>query len=199
MASAGSTNGLGGGLLRGASSGFTLVEVLHVVILVAILAGILAPRIDVAGSRADSAVLRLNALLTQAQRRALLRQHDVRVLFDRDGAVVRLHDDVDNDGAVDTGERFVVSELGEGVTFGRAGAGPLPGGPSDVVSFAADPDLNAPVLTFHRNGSASERGTLHLEALPGTDPATARALRVERATGAATCWSHRAGSWEERC
>lgn len=70
-------------LVRAASTGFTLVEVLHGMLLLAILAGILASRIDVAGSRADGAVLRVSALLTQAQRRALLRQHGVRVLFDR--------------------------------------------------------------------------------------------------------------------
>lgn len=192
-----SSSGGRGDRARAEPAGFTLVEVLHVVLVIAVLAGILAPRIDVAGSRADSAVLRANALITQAQRRALLRQHDIRILFDLDGSVLRLHDDADNDGEVDSGERDVVSELGEGTSFGRAGAPALEGGTGGAVSFSVDSDEDLPVLTFHRNGSASEAGVLHLAA--GSDPATARALRVERATGAATCWSHRTGEWEERC
>lgn len=185
--------------LRPRRRGFTLVELLQVVLLIAIVAGILAPRIDVAGARADGTVLRIKALLSEAQRRALLRQHDVRVLFDVDGGRVRIHDDADNDAVVDTGERYTTADLGEGTSFGRAGAPAIGGGGGDPVSFPVDPTLELPVLTYHRNGSASGEGTLYIGGGPDAGSTTARALRVERATGIATCWSHRTDGWEDRC
>lgn len=177
--------------------GFTLVELLYVLVIVGILAGFALPRIDVNRARADGGALQAAATLMTAQRRAVLQQHDVRILFDVDGGALRVHQDADNDGNESPGELLSIARLGEGVVFGRSGAPGAPGLPgADVVTFAEDDGM--PVLTFHRNGSASEEGGLYVTARNG-QAEHARAVSVERSTGRTSCWSYRQGSWQEGC
>lgn len=180
-------------------AGFTMVEILIVLALVGLLMSIAAPLLQPGRWRADSAVQEVMVGLNAAQRLAVLRQHDVVVTFLLDERRIQIHRDADNDGIVDGGEDARIIELPETVGFSRGPAPPIDG-VGDDVSFAAG--VAGPVLTFHRNGSASESGTAYLRPLEGSLAGNAqavRALSVERATGQVRCYSYRTGSWESTC
>ena len=186
-------------LARRTPGGFTLAEMLFVVVIVGILASMMTPLFSPGRRRADSAVQELVMSLNAAQRLAVLRQHDIIVTFGITDRVIRLHKDLDNDGIQDAGEDVIVQELPETMGFGVDGAPSLPQGPGPV-SFASG--TGDPTLTFHRNGSASSSGVAYVRPLQGSmslSPEAVRALTVERATGEVRCYSYRTGSWEPSC
>ncbi len=180
--------------------GFTLIELVIVLAMIGIVAAIAAPGLDFTRYRVDSAMQGIGTTLLVAQRLAVTRQHDVIVRFDVPGAALMVHEDADNDGAVDPGERVRRFPLGEHIVFGRAGAsaGPIPGSGSEVT-FTRRVD-GMPAVIFHRNGSASEAGGFYLTSKravlnPGHE-ADARAVEVERGTGRASWYRYTStGTW----
>lgn len=182
-----------------AEGGFTVVEIVVTLVVLGVVIGIAAPRFDTARARADGAALRVTSLLMTAQRRSVLRQHDVRLVFDTEKERVVLHDDANNDGARSDGEAWRVEELGDGVAFGTAGT-PRVAVPEDgPVTFDVDPDEGLPVVTFHRNGSASQEGVVYVTSPSNAAATDTRAVSVERSTGRTTCWTYRTGAWKEGC
>lgn len=175
--------------------GFTMIEMLIVLMVGAIVLMWALPSIDVAEMRVRSAEQQVSTTVLAAQQRAVIKQHDVRVLFDTAGRRVAVHDDADNDGVHDASELVRVLELPEGVRFTAAGT-PAPAVAS--VTFAAGPE-GYPVLTFHRGGFGSESGRVFLgteRSARGEEPADARQLEVERATGRVTRHHIAGGIWQ---
>lgn len=184
---------------RNNAHGFTLVEIVVVLVLASVLTSMVAPMLSPGRWRADSAVQEIMMSLNGAQRLAVLRQHDVLVTFLTDTRRLRLHQDLDNDGAIDSGEDVRVVELPETMGFGQ-GSAPAIGSAVGPVSFHAD--SAGPTLAFHRNGSASESGTAYVRPLEGSmslDAQSVRAITVERATGEVRCFSYRTSAWEASC
>jgi prepilin-type N-terminal cleavage/methylation domain-containing protein len=180
-------------------AGFTMVELLIVVILVGLLISIAAPALNPGRWRADSAVQELMVGLNGAQRLAVLRQHDVIVTFLVSERRISVHRDADNDGTLNAGEQTTVIDLPETVGFSRGNAPPIAGAVDDVT-FAMDG--SDPRLVFHRNGSASESGTAYLRPVEGSmslDTESSRAVSIERATGLVRCFSYRTGTWVTSC
>jgi len=181
------------------TSGFTLVELLIVLILVGVLTSIVAPMLSPGRWRADSAVQEVVMSLNGAQRLAVLRQHDVVITFLTDERQLRLHQDRNNDRNMDPDEDVRVVELPETMGFGLGSATAI-GGFTGSVSFESEDD--GPTVVFHRNGSASESGSAYLRPLEGSmsiDPEAVRAITVERATGEVRCFSYRTSAWEAAC
>jgi len=176
--------------------GFTLIELILVVTLIGILAGIAVPRIDFQRDRVDSAALQVSSHMLLAQRIAVMRQHDVRVSFDVGGPNIVIHQDANNDGKFDDGEDTRVEALGEGVQFEVVGN--VIYGSGDALTFRDD-DAGLPTLVFHRNGSASEEGAVHVTTFPTGGSEGDRAIRLTRATGLARCWNRRSGTWQQGC
>lgn len=185
--------------LRRESRGFTIVELVMVLVLAGILMSMMAPVLQPGRWRADSAVHELTLSLNAAQRLAVMRQHDIVVTFDLIARRVWVLQDQDNDGIADDGENQKLIELPETIGFGLGGAPALPQG-AGPVSFR---DRGAgPTVTFHRSGSASESGAAYLHPFQGSlsgNTEGVRALTVERATGEVRCFSYRTGSWEPAC
>ena len=180
-------------------SGFTLVEVLFVMVMVVILASMMTPLFSPGRWRADSAVQELAAGLNAAQRLAVLRQHDVIVRFLLSERSVLILQDANNSGAQDDGEDGRTLDLPETVGFGSGTVPNLPAGAAPVSFPVRGGD---PTLIFHRNGSANATGAVYLRPLEGEmsgAPQGVRALTVERATGEVRCFSYRTGSWEDAC
>jgi type IV fimbrial biogenesis protein FimT len=177
--------------------GFSLVELLFVIVIIGILASIAIPRINVASYRANSGAQVVSSTLSYAQRQAISRQADTRVAFDLPNNRLRVHEDENNDNVIDLGERVVYAPLPEGVVFGRGTALARDIG-GDVVTFTKTQN-DMPVVIFRRDGTASEAGGAYLSTVAGLaeDRTTdVRAVEVSRATGRATWFSFGTGAWK---
>ncbi len=168
-------------------------------VLVSIMAGIMTPLFTPGRWRADSAVQELAMSLNEAQRLAVLQQHDVVITFDVTNRKLTVLQDTNNNGQPDPGEAVSTIELPETIGFGSGSAPALPEGAGPISFAGGDGD---PTLTFLRDGSASTSGVVYIEPVEGSmagDPEAVRALTIERATGAVRCYSYRTGSWEPSC
>lgn len=180
-------------------NGFTLTEMLFVVVIIGILTSMMTPLFSPGRWRADSAAQEVSVTLNAAQRLAVLRQHDVVIRFLLSDRLVRIHQDANNNGQEDDGEDWRVVELPETMGFGAGAVPTLPEG-TGPVSFEVL--QGNPTLIFHRNGSASASGVVYLRPMEGSmagSSTAVRAVTVERATGSIRCHSYRTGSWEDAC
>lgn len=167
--------------------GFTLVEMMLVVVIMGILTGIATTRLDWNRYRADSVSRIVMGELAQAHRLAISLQSDVRVTAQPTRLLI--HEDADNNGAVNGSERVSAAVLEHGYRFERNGADPIP---------APDDPTELTTVVFRRDGSASRGGTFYLAA-----PATAadssckycRAVAVSRATGRGVWYTLSGGTW----
>lgn len=171
--------------------GFTLLELLTVMVIIGIVAAFVAPRIDLTGYRVDGATRSIGTSLLAAQRLAVTRQHDVVVTFDTAAGLVRILDDGNNNGIADPGEHVTGIPAGDAVLFGRGGA-PARSASAAAITFTQIRN-GLPAVTFHRDGSASEDGVIYLTSrreLVGQDhPEDTHAIEVARSTGRAS-WYH---------
>ncbi len=166
--------------------GVTLIELLIVIVLIGILSGIAASRLDWTRYRADAVSRGVMADLALAQRRSVSLQENVRIIIP-DSARMQVHEDANDDNAVESGERVVTYPLDHNFIFAKGSAPDL--------SLAEDPTALTS-LTFRRDGSANRSGTFYISG-PGYDPNCkhCRAVAVSRATGRVTWYSYATGSW----
>lgn len=181
-----------------ARRGFSLVEVLLVIVIMGLLVGLVAPRIDVANFQVSSAVQALSTTSAAAQREAITKQHDMILIFDAVRRQLRLVWDVDSDGVIDAGERIRAITLDDRVVFGR-GTAPARAFGAAPINFV-DQIGGLPALTFHRNGSASGIGGFYLTtraaAAGGANKAhDTRAAEIVRATGRTEWWRYSGSAW----
>lgn len=184
---------------RGPRAGYSLVEVMLVLVLMGVLLALAAPRINLSRTRTEAGVQALASDLMAAQRAAVSGQHNVVVAFDQAQLRVRVHLDLDDDGVMDAGEPVQLKPLERGVVFGRGGAGALAQLGAQPVSFTRTQG-GLPAVTFNRAGSASEEGGAYLTTPPAGSPppSSARAVVVDRATGRAVTWRYTGSAWERR-
>jgi len=178
-------------------NGFTLIEAVMVMVLVGLIAAFAVPRLDFSRFRVNGAVRGVVGVLALAQRSAITLQNNVNVVFNTTTQQITVHEDVNNDNVINSGERTRSYPVGEGVEFGRGGAPARLYG-VDMVSFTRR--LNGmPELIFRRDGSASESGGLYLTttraALTAT-PQDARSIEVVRATGRAEWYRYDGSAWK---
>lgn len=168
------------------TAGLSLIEMLVVIVLIGILAGIAASKLDWVRYRADSISRGVLSDLAQAQRTAVSLQMDVRVTAltnDR----LQIHEDANNNGAIDGAERVLFSVLDHGFQLAQGG---MPGVPAP-----ADPGELTSVV-FRRDGTASRGGTFYVASpLPDSPCKYCRAASVARATGRVVWYSYSSGAW----
>lgn len=179
-------------------AGFSLIELLIVIVIIGLVTAISIPRIDVDAYRITGTVRSLNSSLMYAERLAITLQHDVRVSIDVLNNRMRIHEDNNNDGNMDAGERITYVNLGENVTFGVGGALPLPFGAATVNLTQASTD-GLPMIVFRRDGTASENGGFYI--IPIRSLAlglwkNVRAGEVVRSTGRILWYSYSTNTWQ---
>jgi hypothetical protein len=170
-----------------------------VLAVVSVVGFIVVPSIEIVRYRMDGAVRGYAMALVAAQRLAVKQQHDVVLAFDTFNGRLRIHQDSNNNGAMDPGEAVRHVPLDDGVVFGAGSAPPLAGAVGPVTFTERQGGL--PAFRFTRSGSASEEGTFYLtserDGARGGHAADARSLHVDRATGRVTWFYFAAPSWVE--
>ena len=176
--------------------GFTLIEILMALVLIALVATFGLPKLNFSGYRINGAVRGMTALVARAQRLAVTDQFNVNFIFDVANSQVKIHEDANDDNTIQGNERVRAYPLGEGVVFGRNGA-PVRLYSADKVSFTRT-QSGMPEIIFRRDGSASENGGFYITtttALTSSRPQDARSIEVIRATGRAEWYQYNGSSW----
>ncbi len=157
------------------------------IVMIGILSGIAASRLDYTKYRADSVARGLSAEMAGAQRLAVSLQENVRVTV-IDSTTVQIHEDADDDGSVGGTERVRMIQLADGFSMGQGSAGDVPS-PSDPTALTA--------IVFRRDGTSNLNGTFYLKG-PGADTGChhCRAIAVARATGRLVSFSYATGTWK---
>lgn len=172
-----------------------MIEVVIVLLLTGIVAGLAYPRIDVSRYKADAVVVGVRSAMQQAQRASLIAQYDVIVSFDVNGGRMRLVWDANNNHLIDFGERVTWQSLTSGNKFAIPATG-VRGVITAAVSGATVRTMdNMPTVTFHRDGSLSSDLEIYMSTIGHTT--LWRAVTVIQATGR-TDWfrlSPQTGKW----
>jgi Tfp pilus assembly protein FimT len=162
-------------------SGFTLVETAVILVLAGIIGVLAYPRIDAGRYKADSVVTVVRSSMQQAQRAALVSQHDIIVSFDLNAGRIRLAWDANNSHEINTGERVVWNVISSGNKFAKPPMG-IHGEVTDAIVGSNVRLLNDyPTVTFHRDGSLSSEIEIYMSTV--SSPVRWRAVTVVQATG----------------
>ncbi|MGA9836803.1 MAG: type II secretion system protein [Gemmatimonadaceae bacterium] len=177
--------------------GFTLIEILIVMVMIGAMLAIAVPRLNLQRYRTDAAVQGLRSVLMQAQRTALVRQYDVVISIDTANHALQWWEDSNNDGIIETSEHTRTYPLNDAVRF----AVPPIGLDSIVHSSVVGSHLGTlnglPTITFHRDGATTSDLELYI-AGPADPNVTYRAVQLTQGTGR-TDWylyNAQANSWK---
>ncbi len=175
--------------LHAGRRGFTLVEMLIVIPMMAIVAAIALPRVNVSRIQSKSSIQALGTTMLAMQREAISRQHNIVVMVDTAQRQLRVLYDANDNLAINNGERVRGIPLGDGIQFGRPATVPVRTFGGAAVNFTTqETTTSLPAIVFFRNGSAREFGGVYLTtrlALAG-DPDHRNetwAMEMIRATG----------------
>jgi prepilin-type N-terminal cleavage/methylation domain-containing protein len=177
--------------------GFTLMEVLIVVVVAGILLSIALPSFDLTRYRADAVVQNVRSVLQAAQRASLVKQHDVLVSFDTVRHRTRIAWDANNDGVINGGERFTWKAIESPNRFARPGAGVSGSVTAAIVGVNVRVLDSLPTVTFRRDGSLSSNLEVYTSTTGRNAALEWRAIQLVQATGRADWfrWSASANRW----
>jgi prepilin-type N-terminal cleavage/methylation domain-containing protein len=164
--------------------GFTIVELILVVVIAGVFLRIALPKVDMTRIKADAVAGIVRTTLQYAERQAVTRQHDVVVSFDTTGQRIKTLWDANDNGKADSSEHVFWRGLDQGVLFTDVST---PGVSGDVihqpVSGPAVVTVNGlPTITFHRDGSVSSDAEIYIK-VAAHGPPWYRAVTVTQATG----------------
>jgi prepilin-type N-terminal cleavage/methylation domain-containing protein len=170
--------------MRARRSGFTLAEVMVVVVISGLMITLAIPRIDTTKIKADAIATIVRTTLQYAQRQAITRQHDMVVSFDTTGERIRTFWDADNSGSITGSERVTWRGLDVGILFTDPAVNGVSGTAIHVpVSGAAIATLTGyPTVTFHRDGSVSTDAEIYIK-VAAHGPPWYRAITLTQSTG----------------
>jgi prepilin-type N-terminal cleavage/methylation domain-containing protein len=170
----------------GRSAGFTLVEVLMVMVIVGVTAAVILPRVRFDNARVISAIRAVDLAIAVAQRDAVSRQHNTLVVFDTVNSQLRVVWDANSNGRADAGEKARITAMPEQVRFARPSAVPRVTSSIDTPGSGLVNPLG-PQVVMQRSGSADRRLTMYLTTVRSMREMTltpeVRAVQILRASG----------------
>ncbi len=173
--------------------GFSMIELLTTLIIMAIIAGMAVPRIDMSRMRSDAALRQMTTLFIQAQRTALTKQYNVIVSIDAPNSRLRMVEDRNNSNTFDAGDRMMWMALEPGVKFVPSPT-PLDGMSGSVIFLKPKTIDSYPSVIFRRNGAASSDGAMFVSSKP-TDVGATRAVAITQSTGRADGYKYTGTAW----
>jgi prepilin-type N-terminal cleavage/methylation domain-containing protein len=154
---------------RSLPRGVTLLELMIVLVMMGVTAGLAIPRLNLSQYRADAAAQQVRSVFQTAQRTSLTRQYDVIVSVDTIRNGLRIAEDVNNNGAIELSEWKFWRPPGEGNRFSVPPAGVTPGTGATyrpiadaVVGSAIKVVDGLPSVIFHRDGSTSSSMEIYM-------------------------------------
>ena len=176
--------------------GFTLLELLIVLAIIGIVATIVIPRVNFTQFQVDAAARLIRINLQNAQRLAVTRQYDVIVSFNLANNRLRIVEDGNNNGAVDTGERVSWRVLEDSVRLAVPPAG-LNGVVTAQVTGANLKTIDGmPSVIFRRDGAASSDLEVYLTSKRANSN-DYRAVQIVQATGRTDWFKYIGGKWKQ--
>lgn len=178
------------------NAGFSLIEILVVIIISGVLVGIAVYRLETARYAADGNVRLVRTLLQQAQRRALQQQHDVIVSFEIATNRIRVIEDLDNSGAANPGEPLQWRVLTDHGQFHSPGTGINGSATAPVIGDNLRMIDGLPSVIFRRSGSASSSLEVYLR-VSGRGDDWLRGVTLLQSTGRTEWYKFVGSSWKE--
>jgi len=163
--------------------GFSMVEIIIVLVMMAVIARMALPKLNLSQFRADAAAQQVRSVFQTAQRTSLTRQYDVIVSVDTTQFGLRIAEDVNNDGTIQVSEWKFWRPTGEGNKFAVPPKGlNAPTVTSSVVGTQLKMVDGLKSVIFHRDGSTSTDAEIYVQSdyKGRTDY---RVVSVTRATG----------------
>ncbi len=177
--------------------GFTIIELVVVMILIGLIAAMSVPRINMSGYKADATARAVRGALQVAQRNAITRQSNVVVSFDTTNKRLRAFEDANDNGAADAGERVTYIPLEEGSRFSLPPMGRLDGtaatGP--VVGTALRTIDGLTSIILRRDGSASSDVEVYVTVRREVNTEY-RAVVLVPSTGSADLYRYTGTAWK---
>lgn len=168
-------------------AGFTMVDVVVTLAMFGIILGFGITVVDTSVWKLDASASQVAQRARVARSLAVLRQHDVVVTFDETKRALFVHEDANNNGTQDDGERVVRYALESGIRFTRGSAPAYGGYTSGAITFSGG------VVTFRRNGSASEEGAIYIGR--GSDDDRPKVVVLHRSTGYTETLKYDGSGW----
>jgi prepilin-type N-terminal cleavage/methylation domain-containing protein len=166
-----------------ARTGFSMIEIIIVLVMMAVIASMALPKLNLSQFRADAAAQQVRSVFQTAQRTSLTRQYDVIVSVDTTQFGLRIAEDVNNDGTIQSSEWKFWRPTGEGNKFAVPPKGlNAPSVSSSVVGAQLKMVDGLKSVIFHRDGSTSTDAEIYVQSeyKGRTDY---RVISVTRSTG----------------
>jgi prepilin-type N-terminal cleavage/methylation domain-containing protein len=164
-------------------SGFSMIELVVVLVIMGVFAGLAIPKVNAGRSRADAAAQQVRSVFLTAQRTSLTRQYDVIVSFDTAKSAVRIGEDTDNNGKIIGVEWKFWRSIGDGrFMVPPVRADNITVGTYSIVGTFKLVD-GMPSIVFHRDGSASSDVEIYVGNTFKKQPTDWRLVTLVRSTG----------------
>ena len=181
---------------HGERRGFSLVEMLIVLVMLSIVAAMGLTRLNTTTYKADAAAQLARTLLLFAQRDAVTRQSDVILSVDPATNRIRMVEDYNDNGTNEATERVTWRTLEEGAQFAAPPMGRVFGGAlaAAYAGSAITVIAGLPGVIYRRDGSSSSDLELYM-ALRANVTSEYRAVIVAPSTGRVDIYRYTGAAW----